>query len=76
MTAWGSVCPPSLLLKKLRNKPVTFVSDLIKLWDVEEESECMGQCMPGAVIAWGQCVPGAVCAWGQCVPGDSVCLGQ
>ena len=53
MTAWGSVCPPSLLLKKLRNKPVTFVSDLIKLWDVEEESECMGQCVHGAVCAWG-----------------------
>ena len=41
--ASGSVCPPSLILKKLYNKPATFVSDLIKLWDVEEESECLGQ---------------------------------
>ena len=51
-------------------------ADLIKLWDMEEESEYQGQCVPGAVFAWcsecrGQCVPGgsvclgAVCVWGQ-----------
>ena len=54
MCAWGSVC---------------LGADLIKLWDVEEESEYQGQYVPGAVCAWcSECL-------GQCVPGGSVCFG-
>ena len=53
--AWGSECMGQWVPGAVSAWGSVYLgADLIKLWDVEEESESQGQCVPGAVCAWGQ----------------------